>query len=411
MSWQLPGHLFVGCLISLLFSSGVFAAIPDAVWRNWFVTQIEQHPDVIAAKEAMHSVFSLAENLEQPLYNPELETEYEREEKSNNYRIGFSQTIDWWDKRSVRTQQATFRRTAARQAFQVAKQQKVTEALQAIIQWQGASRRAELAIEQEAQLGTLLDLIQSRQRAGDLGQVDAELTYLGLSRRLNETAQAQTQLNRAEAQLRELLPDWSPERAQIPNILWTGSQMTRNDRWADEHPAVLAARSEWEILRQSAELARRDAKADPTFGINAGQSTEGDVAALTFTIPLNVRNNFSAVVRAAGQEALSGESRYRATRRKQQAAIDTAYSALQAYQRQYERWTSLMSGRGERSGTLLDRQWAEGDLSTTEYLLALQQRTEGLLAGIELSTEYQLTRIDWLFQTGQINAALAQSTP
>ena len=150
------------------------------------------NPDVIAAKENMNSVFSLAENLEQPLYNPELETEYEREEESNNYRIGFSQTIDWWDKRSVRTQQATFSRTAAIQAFRVAKQQKVTEALEAIIQWQGASRRAVLAIEQEAQLGTLLDLIQSRQRSGDLGQVDAELTYLGLSRRLNETAQAQT---------------------------------------------------------------------------------------------------------------------------------------------------------------------------------------------------------------------------
>jgi len=408
MSWQFPGRLFIGCLISLLFSSGVFAAIPDAVWSNWFVTQIEQHPDVIAAKENMNSVFSLAENLERPLYNPELETEYEREEGSNNYMIGFSQTIDWWDKRSVRTQQATFRRTAAKQDFQVAKQQTITEALEAIIQWQGASRRAKLAIEQEAQLGTLLSLLESRQRSGDLGQVDAELAYLGLSRRLNETAQAQTQLKRADAQLRELLPDWSPELAQIPNKIWTGSQMTRNDRWVDEHPAVLAARSEWEILQQSAELARRDAKTDPTFGINAGQSTEGDVAALTLTIPLNVRNNFSTVVRAVAQEALSAEARYRATRRKQQAAIDTAQSAMQAYQRQYDRWTSLIEGRGERSGILLEKQWAGGDLSTTEYLLALQQRAEGLLAGIELSTEFQLTRIDWLFQTGQINTALAQ---
>jgi outer membrane protein TolC len=409
MSRQFSGHLFTGCLIILFFSSGVFAAQPESIWSNWFVTQIEQHPDVIAARENMNSAFSMAENLEQPLYNPELETEYEREEGSNNYRIGFSQTIDWWDKRSVRTQQATFSRTAARQAFQLAKQQKTNEALRTIIQWQGASLRAELAIEQEAQLGTLLDLVQSRQSAGDLGQLDAELTFLGLSRRLNETAQATIQLKQAEARLRDLLPDWSPEWSQIPDKLWMRNQMTRDERWVDEHPAVLAARGEWEVLQQSAELARRDAKADPTFGINAGQSTEGDVAALTFSIPLNVRNNFNAAARAVSQEALAAEARYRAKRRKQQAAIDTAHSTLQAYQRQYDRWTSLMEGRGERSGTLLDKQWAGGDLSTTEYLLALQQRTEGLLAGIELTTQYLMARIDWLFQTGQINAAIAQS--
>jgi outer membrane protein, heavy metal efflux system len=410
MFWQFPGRLFIGCLISLFFSSGVFAAIPDAVWSNWFVTQIEQHPDVIAAKENMNSVFSSAENLEQPLYNPELETEYEREEESNNYRVGFNQTIDWWDKRSVRKQQAIFSRTAAKQAFQVEKQQKVTEALQAIVEWQGASRRAELAVEQEAQLGTLLDIVQSRQRAGDLGQVDAELTFLGLSRRLNETAQAQARLRQTEARLHELLPDWSSEWSQIPDKLWSGSHMAPDDRWVDEHPTVLAARGEWEILQQSAELARRDAKADPTFGINAGQSTEGDVAAITFSIPLNVRNNFSAAARAASQQALSAEASYRATRRRQQANISAAHSTLQAYQRQYDRWKSLMEGRGERSGSLLEKQWTGGDLSTTEYLLALQQRTEGLLAGIELSTEFQLARIEWLFQSGQINTALAQST-
>jgi len=409
MSWQSFGRLFCGCLVSLLFSSGVSSANPKAVWQNWFVTQIEQHPDVIAAKERMNSAFSTAENLEQPLYNPQLETEYEREEANNNYRIGINQTVDWWDKRAVREQQAVFNRAAAKQAFQVAKQQKVTQALEAIAEWQGASQRAKLALEQEAQLGTLLDLVQRRQRSGDLGQVDAELTFLGLSQRLNETAQAQAQLNQANAQLQEIFPDWSPKWSQIPDSFWSGVQMVQTDQWVDQHPAVLAARGEWEILQQSAELARRETKADPTFGINAGQSTEGDVAALTFSIPLNVRNNFSATARAASQQALSAEARYRAVRRKQQANIEATYLALQAYQRQYNRWKSLMKGRGERSESLLEKQWGGGDLSTTEYLLALQQRAEGLLAGIELSTRFQLARIEWLFQSGQVNAALKQS--
>jgi outer membrane protein TolC len=291
MSWKFSRHLLIGCLYSLFTSGGAFAAAPDALWSNWFVTQIEQHPDVIAARENMNSVFSMAENLEQPLYNPELETEYEREEDSNNYRIGITQTVDWWDKRGVRQQQAASSRSTARLSYQVAKQQKMAQGLEAIALWRGANSRAELAIEQEVQLGTLLEIVETRQASGDLSQVDAELTYLGLSRRLNETAEAQALLSQSEVQVREILPDWSPEWSQIPDNLWEHTQSNREDTWTDENPSVLAARGEWEVLQQATELARREARAEPTFGISGGQSTERDVAALTLSIPLNVRNN------------------------------------------------------------------------------------------------------------------------
>jgi len=410
MFWPLGRYLLVGCVFTLFVPGSIFAASSDTAWTDWFITQIDQHPDIVAARERMNSLLSTADNLEQPLYNPEFESEYEREEKENNYRIGISQTVDWWDKRGVREQQAKFNQAAARNAYQSAKQQKIAQALATIIKWHATSQAAELALEQESQLGTLLDLVQERQKAGDMGQTDAELTYLGLSQRLNDTARALAQLKRVEAALYEQLPDWSAQWSQIPESLWATSQTTADARWLDEHPEVLAVRGEWEVLRQAAELARRETKADPTFGFNAGQSTDGDVAAVTFSIPLNVRNNFSALARAASQEALSAEARYRAVRRKQQAAIDAAQAALQAYQRQYLRWKTLMAGRGERSANLLEKQWAGGDFSTTEYLLALQQRAEGLNAGIELSMEFQLTRIEWLLQTGQITAALMQPT-
>ena len=65
-----------------------------------------------------------------------------------------------------------------------------------------------------------------------------------------------------------------------------------------------------------------------------------------------------------------------------------------------------MAGRSERSQILLEKKWRSGDMSTTEYLLALQQLTEGLASGIELREQFQLAQIEWLFQTGKINAAL-----
>ncbi len=408
MRWCVFKRFIAGCICTLYLPGAVFAAPSDSSWEHWFVSQIKQHPDAIAAEETMNSVMSMAEGRERPLYNPELETEFEREGQDNNYRIGINQTIDWRDKRAVRKQQAGFSRAAARQTFEFTLQQEMADALQALIEWQAASSHSALALQQETQLETLLDLVTERQQAGDLGQVDAELTFLSLSQKLNATAQAQVQLKRVEARLRERLPGWSPERAQIPEQFWPDANPEQTAAWLDAHPAVLAARYEWDVLQQAAELARRETKADPTFGVNAGQTDADGVLAVTFSIPLNVRNNYSAEARAASQQALSAEARYRATRRRQQRAIEASTAALAEFQQGYARWQSLLQGRGERRENLLEKQWRSGDMNTTEYLLTLQQRTEGLVAGIELHAQFQLARLDWLLQTGQINAALTR---
>lgn len=376
-------------------------------WANWFTEQISQHPQVWAARQSMLADLSLANSREQPLYNPELETEYEREGDDDNFRIGLSQTIDWWGKREVRTQQANFSSLAAKASYQQALQQTTADALLALIRWQSAKQRASLAQEQEAQLDTLLELINQRQRAGDLGEIDTEIAYLSLSQNLNSTAQTISAFKKAEAELRAMLPGWTESAAQIPEQLWSDGD-PQNGQWLDTHPKVTAARTRWSVLQQGSELARRETKAEPRFGINAGQSGEDDVIALTFSMPLNVRNNYSAEARAADDQALAAEARYHAIRRQQQAGIEAAGDTLLTYQQQYQRWQTLMGDRGQRSLELLAKQWRSNDMSTTEYLLASQQRNQGLLAGIELQENFQAARVNWLLQTGTINAALAQ---
>ncbi len=415
MTKYLFRYFTIWAVIILLNPTLVLAEQAKPNWQAWLLSQVEQHPEIIAAREQMNSYYSLAEARERPLYNPELDTEYEREGKSNNYRLGVNQTLDLWGKRDTRKQQAGFSRILAQQNYELIVQQKIAESLQALIEWQAASRQSELALQQESQMDTLISLVTERQATGDLGQVDAELTLLSFSQRLNDTAQAQAQLKQVEARLRELLPEWSAEAAQVPENLWSNTDTfsgstEQTEQWLNSHAAVAAARAEWEVLQQSAELASLETKADPTIGINAGKSGGDNVVAMTFSIPLNIRNNFNAESRAANQEALAAEAQYMAIKRRQKFAIEASHSALQEYQQRFERWQSLMQGRGERSGNLLEMQWQSGDLSTTEYLLALQQRSEGLAAGIELGTQFQLARIDWLLQIGQLNAALKQTT-
>jgi len=375
---------------------------------SWLSMQINKHPDIIAAKEEMNAVFSNAEGNKQPLYNPELETGYEREGDANNYSIGINQTIDWWDKRETKEQQANFSLTQASKHFDFLVQEKTAQALQALVTWQAAKKQAVIAQEQEKQLETLLDIVKDRQKAGDLGQVDAELAFLSLSQMLNVTAKAQVQLKQAEAKTKELLRDWTPDKEVIPAQGLTITNYQLSPQWFEQHPLVLAAKAQWQITKSEAQLALLETKADPTLGINAGKNVQENVLGVTFSMPLNIRNNYSAQARAANQQAIAAEANFRSVMRKQQFAIQSSTDTLITYQKNYQRWQQLMAGRGKRSGDLLQKQWQSGDVSTTEYLLALQQRAEGLNAGIELQSQFQLSQIDWLLQVGQIKAATLQ---
>ncbi len=403
---------FIMASLCAFFVPGVASAASQS-WGNWLQNQIEEHPEVMAARQKMKATLSLALGQERPLYNPELETEYEREGDDNNYRLGLSQTIDLWGKRDVRRQQAASMRIVARQEYELARQQKTAEALETLVQWQAAKEQAILAAAQEAQMETLLALVKDRQQAGDLGQLDAELAFLSLSQRLNETAQNQAELHQVEADLRELLPDWTPQMAAIPSEFWSApvSRQLPAGHELESSPSVLAAKARWQAGQQAETLAKREAKADPTLGINGGDSGEESVVAFTLSIPLHFRNTYGAEVQAAGQEAAGARADYIATLRRQQFAVQAARQTLEEYEQRFGRYQEIMGGRGQSSEQLLEKQWRSGDMSTTEYLLAMEQRSEGLVAGIQLRSRFQASLIDWLLVTNQINAALQVQEP
>jgi len=400
-------------------SSGVaFSAASNEVgqsqaWQNWLKNQIETQPEIVAAKQQLKAQLFLADSRTQPLYNPELETEFERLENVDNYRIGINQTLDVWGKRSNRHQQAEFLRQAAEQGYAKTYQEKLAEALSVLATYQASKARYLLAQQQEQQINTLFQLVKNRQKAGDLGQIEVNFSLASLAQRLNETAQATADFRTAETRAWELFPNLPNDKAVVPAQLWQANAGSVSDEGssnpAELHPRVLLAKAQWEVQKEAAELARLDAKADPTLGINVGRDGDEDVVGLTFSIPLNVRNNFSAERRAADEEALSAEATYLAVRRKQQYKTQAAASIAQQYQKQQQRLKSLLQQSSEQSQKLLEQQWRTGDLSTNEYLIALQQNMAGALSGIELQEKFQLAVIDWLKVSGQVKTRILPS--
>ena len=158
------------------------------------------------------------------------------------------------------------------------------------------------------------------------------------------------------------------------------------------------------MLRSEAEVARRRAAASPTVGLSGGRDGGENLVGLTFSIPLNVRNNYRAEIRAANRRSLEAEARFQALYRKQQYDLAGARAAWKRYDTQLSRWTKLSQGRVQRSADLLGKQWQVGDLSTSEYLQALGQRAESLQTGIELEKQAQLGLIELLRRSGELVA-------
>lgn len=385
----------------------LFGHAQSADWNAWLASQIEQHPDMRAAREQLLGANASADAFAQPLYNPELATDLERNGEENNYRVGVQQTIDLWDRRGARQQQAGHLRAAAEAQYRQYLQDKTAEALSALVQWRSASRAAAIAQDQQAQLNSLLELVEKRQQAGDLGSIDAELTFLALSQQLAQLAEIEANLQQAETTVRELLPQWTVEQGGIPEGFWPSTPGSATDQQLRQHPAVVSAEAQWQSLKQDAEATRRAAKAEPTVGVNAGRDGGDSVVGLTFSVPLNVRNNFSAESRAAEQIAVEAEARFQAVYRKQRFDWQAAHLVWQRYEQQYRRWQAVVRRRVEGGAELLERQWRSGDLSTTDYLLALNQRADSLLAGIELEKQTQLALTEVLLQSGRLAGAPA----
>src|SRR3990167_1785749 len=322
MRFSMPRIVLAG-LLSLALPQTAQAINPDLTsWNRWFYQQILQHPEVVAEREKMNAQLSTAEARDQPLYNPEIEAELEREGDDDNRRIGVTQTVDWWDKRGAQQDQGNYARQAAKTAYQQVLQQKIMDALLAISDWQSAQQQLAFAREQENQLDALLALVEQRQKTGDIGQIDAELALLTLSQLLRDSADAEAQLAKPEATLKELFPEKPPASLSIPDAFWQQQMEVDPARLVDQHPRVVQALAEWNAAKAQQIVATREAKSDPTLGINGGKSGEDNVVALTFSIPLALRNTYRAEVRAASQEALAAEAHYYKVRRQQVALLE-----------------------------------------------------------------------------------------
>ena len=237
---------------------------------------------------------------------------------------------------------------------------KTAEALGALVEWRSASQAATIAQAQRSS-----PTPRSNGGEAPAGRVIWAASMPSHFRRcrnswrrsprLKPPAEGRIQGARAAAAV-------DLERGGIPEISGHPG-LARPRIRAAEAPAVASAQARWQSLkgRSRGHTALRQRR-NPLSGSMPGAMVERIWWGMTFSIPLNVRNNFSAETRTAERAALEAEARFRPFTAGSASTGRPPRPLGSAFDQQYRSWQTLVQGRVEQSAKLLERQWRSGDL-------------------------------------------------
>ena len=138
--------MFKQCLISvaagacMVLAPVVVALVPtqaDPALSGWINEVLSKNPQLHAARAAVEAASGRLRAADQPLFNPELEFDYENSDIDTTTG-GLSQTIDWADKRGARAAVADSGQVAANAELRSIRQGLATDLLRALANWHTA---------------------------------------------------------------------------------------------------------------------------------------------------------------------------------------------------------------------------------------------------------------------------------
>ncbi|HOP17093.1 MAG: TolC family protein [Chromatiaceae bacterium] len=369
---------------------------------NWVRHALAESPDVQAAQAAVDAAQARLAGAGRPLNNPELEIEYERSD-IDFATVGVSQTLDWHDKQGARQRIADASLVTTRTELTAARERIASELLAALAAYQAGQTQVELAERQTTLLQRFSELAQRRGHAGDLGTTEVQLAQL--ARVEGEIAAAGHQVALAEAHdaLTRLtgtsrIPDVALPVVPAENLPVAGSAHDL----AQRSPEVRVAQAQAQAANLSVRGADLDRRADPTIGIKGGKEDNQSLFGLNLSIPLQMRNDFSAEVAAVRSESTMAAHRLAQAERGARAQIESAQRRYRALRQAWQVWERAGESRLQQRLELLEKLWRVGELPTTDYLVQVQQTLDTESASLTLRRDLWQSWIAWLRAAGQV---------
>jgi len=389
------------CLVAPMVSAET-SSVADPALSVWIDKVLSQNPELQAAQAAVDASDGRLRAADQPMFNPELEFEHESSDIDTTTG-GISQTIDWAGKRAARTGVAQAGQVAAVAEFRARRQALAAELVRALADWQSAQAIARLSKQQSELMTRFARLAEQRRQAGDLGQVELDLAHLASADAAFQQSNAHGNLVRARQAVIALtgngqanwpaltgtLPELDPERMDVDLLL-------------ANLPALQAALARVAAAHASVQVSLREKRPDPTLGIRAGKEDSDTLTGITLTVPLFVRNSFSAEVDVANAELTQAEREAASRHRQARADLVSAAAVYRNAQQAWKTWEASGAPRLSQRTELLDRLWRAGELNTTDYLVQLKQALETEISATEHYGRTWRAWADWLAASGRI---------
>ena len=359
-----------------------------------------ESPAMQGAHAAVEAARARAEGADRPIYNPSLALDAERT-NINTTSIGLNQTLDWGDKREARIDIADQEIQAAVAELAETRQRIAVETLNALTQYFTAQEMQALALRRSQLMKGFIDTVKQRQAAGDMGALEGTLAQVTYSEALMQQAASDSELAEAEAALQAVTGFNQQRWPQLPSELAPPPQQV-DSALLQSLPALVVLRSRMEGAQARIRLAKREGRADPTIGIRAGRDDSETLLGLSLEIPLFVRNNFKAGVRAASHEAVVEELAYRDAHRRAKARLDGSLGRFQNTTRAWQAWVATGQQAHREQIKLLEQLWQAGELTATDFLIQAKQNIDTQAAATALMGEVWQAAITWLDASAQV---------
>ncbi len=382
-------------------------AAPNALQQ--FIQQaFSSHPRLVAAEAEYDAAKSEYEAADRAIYNPELELDGEKTAITTS-SISLSQTIDWGDQQGAKTEIARYKLNAAQATFKQAKQQLLGDLLMVLADYKNKTRLAELSQQRLALMKNFASVAKQKHAAGDLSQVELDLAQLAYSESIFNNARILTEQVEAEQAFNALYNQNVSSNKGLPDTVVDFQKITlpsEVDQFVMSLPQMQIVRANVAASKKTIMLREGEASADPTIAIRGGKEDKEKLVGITLTIPLNIRNSYSAEVDVARKEYLRAEQLSQQAWRNIRKDIITQTRQYQLTQQAWQQWKAGGQISIHRQLRLLKQLWRSGDLSTTDYLVQIKQNLDTQSAAIELQTTLWSSWLTWLNSTAQIESWL-----
>jgi len=365
---------------------------------------VNNHPRARSIEASLQASSARYQAAGQPLYNPELELDAERTD-INTTSMGFSQTIDWSDKREARVRTAGHEHDAAMAEAESLRQGLATELLKVLGEYHTANDLNKQGQQRLQLMQQFATIAEKRHQAGDLNQVELDLAKLAALESRLESTELESRLSDATQALLVLLGElpaprsWPSLPQSLPGIQQADIDMEKLLR---SHPAFRVQQALMTAARTAIDLRQRETRPDPTISVRAGREDNETLTGLTLSVPLFVRNSFRAEVTEANAKLTQVEQDARSSWLDMKRQFNTTSQRYALSRSAWMDWQQRGKTSLKRRIEILEQLWQAGELRTTDYLVQVKQTLDTQGAATELRGRLWQTWSEWLAASGTI---------